>query len=167
MTVKIGDPLPDGVLMESREFGEACPLAPEPVNIGEAVKERTIAIIGVPGAFTPTCSAKHVPGFLEHIDAFRAKGVDEVWCVAVNDAYVMAAWGQHQNAIRAIRFLGDVSAAWSDALGLTNDLVAPSLGRRMKRFSMLVQDGIVRQLNIEQGRTFEVSDADTMLGQLS
>ena len=166
MTVKIGDKLPDGVLMESREFGEACPLAPEPVRIADAVKGRKVAIIGVPGAFTPTCSAKHVPGFVEHMDAFRAAGVDEIWCVAVNDAFVMAAWGRDQDAFGVIRFLGDGSAAWTTALGLTDDRTASGMGLRMRRFSMLVDDGIVRQLNVEQGRSFEVSDAETLLRQI-
>ena len=167
MTEKIGDRAPDAVLRESREFGEACPLAPEPVNVVEALKGRTVAVFGLPGAYTPTCSAKHVPGFMQHMDELKAKGVDEVWCVAVNDAFVMAAWGRDLNAFGTIRFLGDGSAKWAAALGLTDDKTDIGMGMRMKRFSMLVKDGVITQLNVEKGPAFEVSNAETLLQQMA
>ncbi len=166
MTIQIGDKLPDGVLAESTQFGDACPLGPEQVNVLEAVAGKTIAIFAVPGAYTPTCSAQHVPGYLENLDALKAKGVDEVWCVATNDGFVMAAWGKDQNAIGKIRFLGDGSASWAKALGLELDLNARGMGTRLQRFSMLVKDGTVTQLNVEEGGKFEVSNAETLLAQL-
>lgn len=166
MTVQIGDKLPDGVLAESTEFGEACPLGPQEVKISDAVAGKTIAIFAVPGAYTPTCSAQHVPGYLTHLDALKAKGVDEVWCVATNDGFVMAAWGKDQDAIGKIRFLGDGSATWAKALGLDLDLNARGMGTRLQRFSMLVEDGTITQLNVEQGGKFEVSNAETLLSQL-
>ncbi|WP_417783220.1 peroxiredoxin [Terasakiella pusilla] len=166
MTVQIGDKLPDGVLAESTQFGDACPLGPEQVNVHEAVAGKTIAIFAVPGAYTPTCSAQHVPGYLENLDALKAKGVDEVWCVATNDGFVMAAWGKDQNAIGKIRFLGDGSAIWAKALGLELDLNARGMGTRLQRFSMLVKDGTITQLNVEEGGKFEVSNAETLLAQL-
>ncbi|MGB0748419.1 MAG: peroxiredoxin [Magnetospiraceae bacterium] len=166
MTVKIGDSVPGGSLKESTGFDGVCALAPEPVDIAAAVSGKKIIVFGLPGAFTPTCSASHVPGYLEQFETFKAKGVDEIWCVAVNDAFVMAAWGANQSALGKIRFLGDGSADWALALGLENDLTVAGMGMRMKRFSMLLEDGVVTQLNVEQGRAFEVSDAATMLGQL-
>jgi peroxiredoxin len=167
MTIQVGDKLPAGILAESIEFGEACPLGPSNVDVLEATKGKTIAIFAVPGAFTPTCSAKHVPGYLENLDALKAKGVDEVWCIATNDGFVMAAWGKEMGGIGKIRFLGDGSAKWAKALGLELDLDARGMGIRLQRFSMLVKDGVVSQLNVEAGGKFEVSDAETMLGQLS
>ncbi|MDV7338923.1 peroxiredoxin [Terasakiella sp. A23] len=166
MTLKIGDKLPDGILAESTEFGDACPLGPENVNVSAATKGKKIAIFALPGAYTPTCSAQHVPGYLENLDALKAKGVDEVWCVATNDGFVMAAWGRDQNAIGKIRFLGDGSAKWAKALGLELDLTERGMGVRLQRFSLLVDDGVVTQLNVEAPGKFEVSDATTLLGQL-
>lgn len=165
MTIKVGDRLPDGKLSESLEFGDACPLPPKDVNVAEAVKGKKIAIFGLPGAYTPTCSAKHVPSYLDNLDALKAKGVSEVWCVAVNDGFVMAAWGRDQKAMGKIRFLGDGSAAWARALGLETDLTAGGMGVRMRRFSMLVEDGVVKTVNIEEPRQFAVSDGATMLKQ--
>jgi peroxiredoxin len=166
MTIKIGDTLPDANLSESIEFGDACPLPPKPVSVAEAVKGKRIVIFGLPGAYTPTCSGKHVPGYLEQLDALRAKGVDEVWCVAVNDGYVMAAWGRDQQATGKIRMLGDGSGELTRKLGLEVDLSKAGMGVRMQRFSMLVDDGVVKQLNVEAPGKFEVSDAATMLKQL-
>ncbi|NVK17288.1 MAG: peroxiredoxin [Methylocystaceae bacterium] len=166
MSIKVGDTLPDGELAESTQFGEACPLGPETVKVSEAVAGKKIVIFAVPGAYTPTCSAKHVPGYRDQIAAFKDKGVDEIWCVATNDGFVMAAWGKDQNAIGKIRFLGDGSATWTKALGLELDLTARGMGMRSQRYSMLVENGVVRQLNVEEGGKFEVSDADTMLEQL-
>lgn len=166
MTISIGSQLPDATLFESTQFGEACPLAPAKVSVAEAAKGRRLVIFGLPGAYTPTCSAKHVPGYVEQLAALKAKGVDEVWCVAVNDGYVMAAWGRDQGAIGKVRMLGDGSAEFAKKLGLENDLTAAGMGVRMLRFSMLVEDGVVKALNVEKPGKFEVSDAGTMLAQL-
>lgn len=166
MTIQIGDQLPDATLTESTEFGDACPLAPKNVSVAEASRGKRIVIFGLPGAYTPTCSAQHVPGYLKHLDALKAKGVDEVWCVSVNDGFVMAAWGREQGAIGKIRMLGDGSAELTKKLGLELDLTGGGMGLRMQRFSMLVNDGKVEQLNVEKPRSFEVSNAETMLSQL-
>ncbi|WP_419799046.1 MAG: peroxiredoxin [Terasakiella sp.] len=166
MTIKVGDPIPAGTLAESTEFGDACPLGPNDVDVQAATAGKKIAIFAVPGAYTPTCSAEHVPSYLNNLDALKAKGVDEVWCVATNDGFVMAAWGKDQNAIGKIRFLGDGSAKWAKALGLELDLTDRNMGMRLQRFSLLVEDGIVTQLNIEGPGKFEVSGGDTLLSQL-
>ena len=169
MAIKVGDKLPDGKLMETTEFdsGTQCAMAPKEVNVGEAVKGKKIAIFGLPGAYTPTCSAKHVPSYLSRRDQLLAKGVNEIWCVAANDGFVMAHWGRDQKALGKIRFLGDGSAVWTRALGLELDLNGRGMGTRMQRFSMLVDNGVVKQLNVEAPGKFEVSDADTMLKQLA
>ena len=166
MTIKFGDPLPDGKLSESIEFDAACPLPPKDVNVAEATKGKKVVIFALPGAFTPTCSAKHVPGYVSSIDKLKEKKVDEVWCVATNDGFVMAAWGRDQKAIGKVRMLGDGSALWTKALGLELDLTARGMGIRSQRYSMLVEDGVVKSLNVEGPGKFEVSDADTMLKQL-
>jgi peroxiredoxin len=167
MSVKIGDQLPDGELKETTEFDSAtqCAMAPKDVKVADAVKGKKIAIFGVPGAYTPTCSAKHVPGYLQHFDDLKKSGVDEVWCVATNDAFVMAHWGREQKALGKIRFLADATADWSKALGL--ELGGPGMGTRTKRFSALVEDGRIAQLNVEEAGKFEVSDAGTLLKQLA
>src|SRR5689334_10885915 len=164
--IQIGDTLPDATLMETTEFGEACPLSPKPVSVAQAAKGKRIVIFGLPGAYTPTCSAKHVPGYLQNFDQIKAKKVDEVWCVSVNDGYVMAAWGREEKAIGKIRMLGDGNAELTKKLGLEQDLAKGGMGVRMQRFSMLVDNGVVKQLNVEQPGKFEVSDAGTMLKQL-
>ena len=166
MTIKVGDRLPDATLAESTQFGEFCPVAPENVSVAEATKGKRIVMFGLPGAFTPTCSAKHVPGYLENLDKLKAKKVDEIWCLAVNDGFVMAAWGQSEKGIGKIRFLGDGSADFAKKLGLELDLTTKGMGMRMQRFSMLVDDGVVKQLNVEAPGKFEVSNAETMLAQL-
>jgi peroxiredoxin len=164
--IQPGDRIPDATLFESTEFGDACPLSPKPVRVADATNGKRIVIFGLPGAYTPTCSAQHVPGYVAHLDQLKAKGVDEVWCVSVNDGFVMAAWGRDEKAIGKVRMLGDGSADFAKKLGLELDLTMAGMGMRMKRFSMLVEDGVVKQLNVEQGNKFEVSDAATMLGQL-
>ncbi len=165
--ISVGQSLPQSTLWESLEFGEACPLAPSPVNVVDAAAGKRIVIFGLPGPYTPTCSAKHVPGYLQRLDELKRLGVDEVWCVSVSDGYVMAAWGREQGTMGKIRMLGDGNAELTRALGLENDSSASGMGVRCKRFSMLVDDGVVKSLNVEQPRKFEVSDADTMVGQLS
>ena len=164
--ITAGDKLPEATLMETTEFGDACPLSPKPVNAAAAAKGKRIVLFGLPGAYTPTCSAKHVPGYVAHLDALRARGVDEIWCVSVNDAYVMAAWGRDQDAIGKIRMLGDGSAELAKKLGLDRDLTKDGMGIRSRRFSLLVEDGVVKQVNVEQPGKFEVSNAETMLTQL-
>ncbi len=166
MTIKVGDRLPDGKLSESIEFDAACPMPPKEVGVSEAAKGKKIVVFALPGAFTPTCSAKHVPGYVAGIDKLKGKGVDEVWCVATNDGFVMAAWGRDQKAIGKVRMMGDGSGHWTKALGLELDLTARGMGVRSQRYSMLVDDGVVKSLNIEGPGKFEVSDADTMLKQL-
>jgi peroxiredoxin len=165
MTITIGSRVPDATLHESIEFGDACPLAPSPVSVAEAAAGKRIVVFGLPGAYTPTCSSRHLPGYLEQLGAFRAAGVDEVWCVAVNDGYVMAAWGKEQGAIGKIRMLGDGAAEFAKALGIDVDK-GKNMGIRMDRFSMLLEDGVVQQFNREAPGKFEVSDAGTMLKQL-
>ena len=164
--INVGDKLPEATLYESTGFGEACPLSPNPVNTVEATKGKRIVIFALPGAYTPTCSSKHVPGYLANLDALKAKKVDEVWCVSVNDGYVMAAWGKEQKAMGKIRFLGDGSAELTKKLGLEVDLSGGGMGTRCRRFSMLVDDGVVKQLFIEAPSKFEVSNAENMLAHL-
>ena len=164
MTIEIGQRLPDTTLTESTEFGEACPVAPTKHSLAELARGKRIVIFGLPGAYTPTCSSKHVPGYLTKRDALLAKGVDEIWCVSVNDGYVMAAWGREQKGLGKIRFLGDGSAELAKKLGVETEI--PGMGIRMRRFSLLAKDGVVEQINVEAPGKFEVSDADTMLKQL-
>ena len=164
--INVGDKLPEATLFESTEFGEACPMAPKPVNTVEAAKGKRIVLFALPGAYTPTCSGKHVPGYLANFDALKGKKVDEIWCVSVNDGYVMAAWGKEQKALGKIRMLGDGSGELTKKLGLENDITKGGMGIRSKRYSMLVEDGVVKKLNVEQPSKFEVSNAETMLSQL-
>jgi len=159
--IKAGETLPDATLTESLEFGDACPLPPKPIKVSEAAKGKKIVIFGLPGAYTPTCSAKHVPGYLEQLDALKGKGVDEVWCVAGNDGFVMAAWGKELGALGKIRMLGDGNAKFATRLGLEVDI--PGMGLRIQRCSLLVEDGVVQQVNVEPPREFGVSSAEHML----
>jgi len=166
MTIQIGDSVPNATLYESTEFGEACPVSPTKISVADALKNKRVVIFGLPGAFTPTCSAKHVPGYVESLPALKGKGVDEVWCVSVNDGYVMASWGRDEKALGKVRMLGDGSAEFTKKLGLDVDQSANGMGTRSRRYSMLVDNGVVKQLNVEAPSKFEVSDASTMLKQL-
>ncbi len=164
--IKVGDKLPAGSLQEFIEVeGEGCSLGPNSFDIEKATAGKTIAIFALPGAYTPTCSAQHVPGYVQQADALKAAGVDEIWCVSVNDAFVMGAWGRDQKTAGKVRMMADGSAAFTQAVGLPLDLVAKGMGVRSQRYSMLVKDGVVKTLNIEAPGKFEVSDAGTMLAQ--
>jgi peroxiredoxin len=166
MTIQIGDRLPDATLSEFIETEtEGCSLGPNSFQVADLVKGKTIAIFGLPGAFTPTCSAQHLPGYIQLADQLKAKGVDEIWCVSVNDAFVLGAWGRDQKATGIVRMMADGSAEFTKALGLEFDLIQRGMGIRSKRYSMLVVDGVVKQLNVEAGG-FDVSSAEKMLAQL-
>ena len=150
MTIKVGERLPDGQLQEFIEVETAgCSIGPNTFNVADLVKGKKIVIFGLPGAYTPTCSAKHVPSYLQHYGALKAKGVDEIWCLAVNDAFVMGAWGRDEKAGGKVRMMADGSAEYTKKLGLELDLTARGMGIRCQRFSMLVDDGVVKALNIE------------------
>ena len=164
--LKVGDKLPAGKLKEFIEVeGNGCSVGPNEFDVQQAIAGKRIAIFALPGAYTPTCSAKHVPGYVEKAAELRAAGVDEIWCVSVNDAFVMGAWGRDQHTGGKVRMMADGSADFAKATGLTLDLSARGMGLRSNRYSMLVVDGVVKTLNVEGPGKFEVSDAGTMLAQ--
>lgn len=164
--IKVGDTLPSATLYEYSEVeGEGCSIGPNAVDVSKSSAGKTIALFALPGAFTPTCSAKHVPGYVEHFDDFKAAGVDEIWCLSVNDAFVMGAWARDQKSGTKVRMLADGSADFAKATGLTLDLSSRGMGVRSNRYSMLVKDGKVASLNVEGPGKFEVSDAGTLLAQ--
>lgn len=164
--LKVGDKLPAASLSEFIEVeGNGCSLGPNTFDVAKETAGKSIAVFALPGAYTPTCSAKHVPGYTEHAEALRAAGVDEIWCVSVNDAFVMGAWGREQQTGGKVRMMADGSAEFAKATGLTLDLTARGMGLRSNRYSMLVVDGVVKTLNVEAPGKFEVSDASTMLKQ--
>jgi glutaredoxin/glutathione-dependent peroxiredoxin len=164
--LKVGDKLPAATLQEFIEVeGDGCSLGPNKFDTAKITAGKNIAVFALPGAFTPTCSAKHVPGYVAHFDALKAAGVDEIWCVSVNDAFVMGAWGRDQHTGGKVRMMADGSADFTKATGLTLDLTGGGLGLRSQRYSMLVSDGVVKSLNIEAPNKFEVSNAETMLAQ--
>jgi peroxiredoxin len=160
MTIKVGDKVPSGSL---KEMG---PEGPHEVKTDDLFAGKTVAVFAVPGAFTPTCSAKHLPGFVQRADELRGKGVDEIVCLSVNDAFVMGAWGKDQKVGEKVRMMADGSADLTKKMGLELDLNPMGLGTRSRRYSMVVKDGKVAVLNLEEGGAYAVSDADTMLGQL-
>lgn len=160
MAIKKGDWLPDATLYELGEGGL------EPRRVAALTNGRRVVIFGLPGAFTPTCSARHVPGYVEQWGAFKEKGVDEIICVSVNDAYVMNAWAKTQGTDGKVRMLADGSAEFTRALGLEQDLSARGMGVRSQRYALYVENGAVRVLNVEQPGKFEVSDAGSMLIRL-
>jgi glutaredoxin/glutathione-dependent peroxiredoxin len=164
--LKIGDKLPAGSLQEFIEVeGNGCSLGPNSFDIAKATAGKKIAIFALPGAYTPTCSAQHVPGYVQKAAELKAAGVDEIWCVSVNDAFVMGAWGRDQKTGGKVRMMADGSGDFAKAAGLTLDLTTRGMGVRSQRYSMLVVDGVVKTLNIEGPGKFEVSDAATMLAQ--
>ena len=164
MTIKVGDRVPDATLTEFIETETAgCSLGPNAFQVADLVKGKKILMFALPGAFTPTCSAKHLPSYIEHFNAIKAKGVDEIWCVAVNDAFVMGAWGREQKAGGKVRMMADGSAKWAKALGLELDLTERGMGVRSQRYAAFLDDGVVKVLNIEGPGKYEVSDAASML----
>ena len=164
--LKVGDKLPAGALQEFIEVeGNGCSIGPNTFDIAKETAGKTIAVFALPGAYTPTCSAQHVPGYVQKAEELKKVGVDEIWCVSVNDAFVMGAWGRDQKTTGKVRMMADGSAAFANAAGLTLDLTSRGMGVRSQRYSMLVQDGVVKTLNVEAPGKFEVSDADTLLEQ--
>jgi len=160
MTIKVGDKIPSATLYRMGEGG------PEAVTTDELCSGKKVVLFGLPGAFTPTCSAQHVPGFLQNADALKAKGVDTVACMSVNDAFVMGAWAKDQGTAGKVEMLGDGSAELTQKMGTELDLSGRGLGKRSRRFSMLLDDGVVKQLNLEEGGGLEISGAETILGQI-
>ena len=167
MAIRVGDHLPEGTLTEMIEAETpGCSIGPNTFSVAELVKGKRIVMFGVPGAFTPTCSAKHVPSYLTNYEKLKARNVDEIWCISVNDAFVMGAWAREQKSAGKMRMMADGSATFVKALGLELDLIARGMGIRSQRYSMLVDDGIVKALNVEAPGKFEISDAETILHQL-
>lgn len=160
MTIKVGDTLP------ASGFVKATTEGPQPLNGEDFFKGRRVALFSVPGAFTPTCSAKHLPGYVEQVEALKAKGIDEVACTAVNDAFVMGAWGQSAGAEGKVTMLADGNGDFVKAVGLEMDGSKFGMGGRGQRFSMVVNDGVVEQLHVEAPGEFRVSAADYMIEQL-
>ena len=169
MTIQVNEVLPSGQLIECEEFDPAngCPINPKTIDPANEAKDKCIVIFGVPGAFTTTCSLKHLPGFVSHFNALKGKGVDQIWCLSVNDHFVMAAWGREQNAIGKVRMMADGSAEYSRKLGLDRDLTPNGMGIRCRRFAMIVQNGTVTYLGIEESGKFEVSSAEAILAKVS
>jgi peroxiredoxin len=164
--IKVGDKLPEGTLSEFIEVeGNGCSIGPNTFKVEDLTKGKKVAIFGLPGAFTPTCSAKHVPSYIANYDALKKAGVDDILCISVNDAFVMGAWARDQHAGGKVRMMADGSADYTKKLGLELDLTARGMGVRCQRFSMLVDDGVVKTLNVEAPGKFEVSDGATMLKQ--
>jgi peroxiredoxin len=160
MTIKVGDTIPQATFVTMTESG------PEPVETSSFFKGRRVALFSVPGAFTPTCSARHLPGFVEKADALKAKGIDEVAGTSVNDAFVMSAWGKSADAGDKVTLLADGNGDFAEAVGLVMDGTKFGMGKRGQRYSMIVNDGVVEQLNVEAPGEYKVSSAEYMLEQL-
>ncbi len=160
MTIKVGDKMPAGTFTQITKDG------PQKVNAEEFFKGRKVVLFSVPGAFTPTCDAKHLPGFVEKAGELKGKGIDAIACIAVNDAFVMKAWGKSQNTDGKVEMLADGNADYTKALGLEMDATGFGMGTRGQRFSLLVDDGVVKQVNVEQKGEFKVSSAEHVLTQL-
>ena len=160
MTIKVGDKVPDIALKTMTAEG------PVEITSAELFGGKKVVLFALPGAFTPTCSSKHLPGYIGHADALRAKGVDTIACLSVNDAFVMGAWGNDQGVGDRVLMLADGAAAFNEAMGLTIDLSAGGMGVRSRRYAMIVDDGIVSHLAIEEGRAFDVSSAESVMSAL-
>ena len=159
MTIKVGDKIPSATLMEMKDG------KPTPVKTDDFFAGKKVALFALPGAFTPTCSAKHVPGFVNNYDALKAKGVDAIACVSVNDAFVMGAWGKDQQAGDKVHMLADGNGDFTRAVGLEMDGTKFGMGKRSQRYSMIVDNGVVKSVNIEEPGAFDVSSAEYMMGQ--
>lgn len=165
--IKVGDKLPEATLNQlTVDYTQGCPTAPEAFKVSDLTKGRRIVIFGLPGAFTRTCSGKHLPGYVELADKIKARKVDEIWCLSVNDAMVMAAWGKDQKVGDKVRMMADGSAAFTRAMGLDQDLTERGFGVRSQRYSMLVDNGVVKVFNLEKPGQFEASSAEKMLERL-
>ena len=160
MTIQVGDTIPSATLNIMTADG------PSAITTDDIFKGKTVALFGLPGAFTPTCSAQHLPGFVANADALKPKGVDSIVCLAVNDVFVMGAWGKDQNVGDKVTLVADGSAQFTKAAGLELDLTERGLGLRCQRFSMVVDDGVVKSLNIDPAGTFEATSAEKILEQL-
>ncbi len=160
MTIKVGDRIPSATLVK------ATPDGPQPVQTDDYFAGRRIALFAVPGAFTPTCSARHLPGFVERADELAAKGVDEIACLSVNDAFVLAAWAKSAGAEGKVTMLADGNGDFAEALGLAADFSKFGMGKRSQRWSAIVEDGVVKELNVEEPGAFNVSSAEFLVGQL-
>lgn len=164
--IKVGDTLPAVTLYEYSEVeGEGCSIGPNPVDVAKAAAGKTIALFALPGAFTPTCSARHLPGYVEHFDEFRHRGI-EVYCMAVNDPFVMQAWAKTQSVPDGLQMLSDGNGDLSRALGLEMDASGSGMGMRSRRFALYLEDGIVRECFIEEPGKFEVSSAEYVLAHI-
>ena len=160
MTIKVGDKMPAGMLTHMTKDG------PQKVQAGQLFAGKKVVLFSVPGAFTPTCDAKHLPGFVQHADEIRAKGVDTIACMAVNDVFVMNAWGKSASVGDKVMMLADGNAEYSKALGLEMDATGFGMGLRGKRFAVVAEDGVVKGLYVEGPGEFKVSSAEHVLGQL-
>ena len=160
MTIKVGDTIPSATLMQMKDGG------PKPVKTDDLFAGKKVVVFALPGAFTPTCSAKHLPGFVQNAEAIKAKGVDAIACVSVNDAFVMGAWGDQQKTGDKIMMLGDGNGDLTRALGLEMDGSRFGMGKRSQRFAMIVDNGVVTKLNVEEPGAFAVSSAEHVLTQL-
>lgn len=166
--IQVGDALPDAQVFEFIDDTRAgCTLGPNARSVREQTAGKRVVIFGLPGAFTPTCSAQHVPGYVAQAEQLRSAGIDEIWCVYVNDAFVMSAWGRDLHTAGKVRMMADGSAAFTHALGLTQDLSARGMGIRSRRYAMVVDDGVVKTLAVEAPGKFEVSDAASVLAMLT
>jgi len=165
--IKVGDKLPEATLNQlTVEYTQGCPTGPEAYKVSDLTKGKRIVIFGLPGAFTRTCSGKHLPGYVELADKLKARKVDEIWCVSVNDPMVMAAWGKDQQVGGKVRMMGDGSAAFTKAIGVEQDLTERGFGVRSQRYSMMVDNGVVKVFNLEKPGQYEVSSAEKMLSQI-
>ena len=160
MTISVGDPIPNVKVMLAGDQG------PQEAQTADLLGNGKVALFSVPGAYTPTCSAKHLPGFVQQADALRAKGVEKIVCMSVNDAFVMGAWGKDQGAAGKVEMLADGNGEFARALGLTMDGTGFGMGERSQRFSAVLENGVVKELNVEAPGAFEVSTAEYMIGQL-
>ena len=165
--IKVGEKLPDAIVFELIEDERAgCTIGPNSFDVPGQTAGKRVVIFGLPGAFTPTCSARHVPGFIDNAEKLAAAGIDEIWCVSVNDAFVMSAWGRDLQTSGKVKMIADGSARFTRALGLEQDLSERGMGIRSQRYAMVVEDSVVKTLNLEAPGKFEVSSAESVLATL-